>query len=107
MSMEEADRHRGDALWAVQKAKQHLNLLLAEVRQFGNRYSHVAKLMRELELSDSFLSGPAVSLLHLPEMEYSNALNLAAIKAIANSVILARKQVKEALQKAHDLGVGE
>lgn len=106
MSTEEVDRHQALALLAVEKAKQRLNLLLAEAKQISNRHAHIARLMRDLEASDNFLSGPAVDLLKISEMEYGDTQNLTAIKALANSVILAKKQFAEATQKARDLGVG-
>jgi hypothetical protein len=109
MVLSEADieRHQADALLQCRKAKQNLNLLLATADQMSKRFFHVAKLLADLKTSDSWLHGPAVDLLQLPEMEYGDSLSLTAIKGLANAVILAQKQVADALQHARNLGVNE
>jgi hypothetical protein len=109
MVLSEADveRHQADALLQCRKARQNLSLLLSEANQMSKRFFRTAKLLAELKTSDSFLHGPAVDLLQLPEMEYGEPQSLAAIKGLANSVILAQRQVAEASEHARDVGVNE
>lgn len=107
LSEEEVDRHRADALLRCRKAKQNLSLLLATADQMSKKFSRTAKLLQDLKTSDSLLHGPAVDLLQLPEMEYGEPQNLAAVKALANAIVLAQRQVAEASQHARDLGMTE
>lgn len=107
LSEEEISRHQADALLRCRKAKQHLSLLLATADQMGKRFAHATALLRDLKVSDSFLHGPAVELLQLPEAGYGEPQSLTALKALAKAVILARREIAEASQHARDLGVTE
>ena len=107
LSAAEVERHQADALLECRKAKQNLKLLLATADQMSKRFSRTSQLLADLKTSRSFLSGPAVDLLQLPEMEYGEPQSLASIKALANAVILAQRQVTEASENARDLGVNE
>jgi hypothetical protein len=109
MVLSEADieRHQADALLQCRKAKQHLSLLLATAEQMSKRHFRTAKLLQDLKTCNSFLEGPAVDLPQLPEMDYGEPQSLAAIKGLANAVILAQRQLVEARDRARDLGVNE
>jgi hypothetical protein len=45
-----------------------------------------------------------VELLSLPEMEYGESQSLASMKSLANALIVARKNVTNARQKARKAG---
>jgi len=107
MSEEEIARHQADALLECRRAKQGLSLLLATAGQMSKRFYRVAHLLGDLKASVDTLHGPAVGLLQLPEMEYGETQNLAAIKALANSVVLALKHISETTEHARALGVDE
>jgi len=107
LSDEDIQRQQGAALLECRKAKQALAHLLATADQMSKRSQRVAKLLQSLQGSNDFMSGPAVDLLQLPDMEYGEAQSLATVKALANSVILAQRQIAEATQRARDLGVTE
>ncbi len=105
MSEDETKRHRADALLALQDAKQNLSFLRTSVDQMSKRFYRAAELLQCLMTSNDYVHGPAVNLLQLPEMEYGEPQNLAAVKALVNAIVAAQRQVAEASQHAHDLGV--
>lgn len=107
LSDEEIQRQQGAALLECRKARQALSHLFTTADQMSKRSQRVAKLLQSLQTSNDFMSGSAVELLQLPDMEYGEAQSLATIKALANSVVLAQKRIAEASQHARDLGVDE
>jgi hypothetical protein len=104
---EEIKRHKMEALFALQEAKQKLGFLLADVEQMSRKHYRVAQLLGNAKASSDFLQGPAVDLLQLPEMEYGESLNLKSIKALAEAVVIALKQVSDAKARIRELGVSE
>ncbi len=107
MSVEETEAIQGKALLAHRKAKQSLNLLLAEADPISQKLRHVAGLVDELKTSEDFLHGPSVAVLQLSEMEYGEKQSLKHIKAFAEAIAVALRQVHDARERLRELGVAE
>lgn len=106
MSQNETEAIEGAALVAVEKAKRNLGVLLGQLRTMRQRYYRLADLIAEFESSNDLLRGPGVDLLILPDMEYGHdQLGLAAVKAVTNAVIKARKELAEAQERTRSMGL--
>lgn len=100
----ETMRLRADALLELDQAQHELELLELHRDAMTKRASHIAALWRGITESDDYLRGPVVELLSLPEMEYGESQSLASMKSLANALIVARKNVTNARQKARKAG---
>lgn len=103
----EIRRHKADALLAHREAKSEQRFLREEFASKRKKFLALAKLLSEAETSDEFLSGPAVEILKLSDMEYGEVQSLKTVKALAEAIVKANKGVSEALQRVRELGLGE
>lgn len=103
----EAKRHKADALLAFQEAKKNLCLLRTEIVSTRKKVLRVAGLLGKAEATNEFLGGPIVEILQLPKMEYADSLSLETIRAQANALVAALKEVEETGKHARELGVGD
>lgn len=104
---DEIKRQKGDALLALQEAKQELRFLREEIALKSRRLLKVAELLSRVEASDEYLGGPAVEILRLPDSDYGDSQSLKTIKALAQALVVAVKKVCEAQQRVRDLGAGD
>ncbi len=86
------------ALYALDEAQKNLDRLLAEAKVFSGKLHRVARMLGELEAEPVSPVTSEAPLLALPKMEYDEVLNLVTIKALANSIALARKEVADAAE---------
>ena len=92
------------ALYAHDEAQKHLNRLLADAKVISGKLYKVARMLGDLEADPESPLTSESSLLTLPKMEYEEALNLVTIKALANSIALARKEFSEAAEVKRKVG---
>jgi hypothetical protein len=85
------------ALFACEEAQKNLDRLIAEAKMVSEKFRKVGKLLATLEVETPNPLSSEAQLLALPKMEYEEALNLETVKALANSIALARKARADAL----------
>jgi hypothetical protein len=93
------------ALYAHDEAQKHLDRLLADAKVISGRLYKVAHMLGGLETEPESPLTSESPLLTLPKTEYEEALNLATIKALANSIALARKELADAADVKRKVGV--
>ena len=98
MTEEDVRNQRMRALYAVDESGKNLSRLLAQAKIFGGKLSKIARMLTELEFEPEELVQSESSLLSLPKDEYAEVLSLETIKALANSIALARRELAEAVE---------
>jgi hypothetical protein len=93
-----------EALYAVDEAQKNLDRLLAKAKVFSGKLYKVGCMLNELESAPESPVTSEAALLALPKMEYDEPLNLATIKALANSIARARKALADATDVKRKVG---
>ena len=101
---EDIRTQRMRALYAYDEAGKHLDRLLADAKVFGRKLYKVASMLRDLEPEPESPLSSESPLLTLPKIEYEEVLNLATVKALANSIALARKELADATEVKRKVG---
>jgi len=99
----ETRRRKADAVYAQREAQQELNFLCDTAEEMGCKLSKVAVLFRDVKASQD-RQRLLTQILQLADMEYGEMINLAAVKALANTLVTAERTLREASQKVQDIG---
>jgi len=104
MTEEDVRNQRMHALYARDEAEKHLSRLLAQAKVFSGKLSKVARMLAALELESERPEKLESPLLSLPKDEYGEPLSLETVKALANSIALARRELADAAEVERRLG---
>lgn len=96
MTDEEVQQQRKDALFAHEEAKERCNQLILKAHTESRKLFKVANLLANLEADADDPLRAEAPLLSLAPAEYEGIVNMSTIRALANSIAVARRELSEA-----------
>ena len=104
LTTDEIEDQRMRALYACEKAQKNLDRLIAVAKLDSRKLYAVAKFLGDLQFDAPNPVTSEAQVLSLSKMEYDEALNLDTLKALANSIALARKELCDANEVKQKIG---
>jgi len=101
---DERKNRKMNALFACDEAQKNLRRLIAEAKIASEKFRKVSKLLGALQVETDDPLRSEADVLTLSEMDFGDFVNVAAVKALANSIALTRRAIADAEEIKLNLG---
>ena len=104
MTDEEVEQQRKDALYAHSQAVDELDRLILKAKTESKKLYKIAGLLGALEREPENPLREEVPILSLASSEYEGLINMTTVKALANTIAAARRELADTITAKRQAG---